>query len=92
MIKFGVIANTHPLPGTDLQRMVDELIAEAQQAERYGFDSFFVTEHHQEPRGYFPSPLPLVASIAAKTSRIRVGTGIAILPLYHRRAWPRTAR
>jgi alkanesulfonate monooxygenase SsuD/methylene tetrahydromethanopterin reductase-like flavin-dependent oxidoreductase (luciferase family) len=38
MIKFGVIANTHPLPGTDLQRMVDELIAEAQQAERYGFD------------------------------------------------------
>src|SRR5712691_5603209 len=83
MIQFGVMANTHPAPGTDLTRMVDEVIAEAQQAERCGFDSFFLTEHHQEPSGYFPSPLPLAAAIAARTSRIPMGTGIAILPLYH---------
>src|SRR5713226_3910446 len=83
MIQFGVMANTHPAPGADLTRMVDEVIAEAQQAERCGFDSFFLTEHHQEPSGYFPSPLPLAAAIAARTSRIRIGTGIAILPLYH---------
>jgi alkanesulfonate monooxygenase SsuD/methylene tetrahydromethanopterin reductase-like flavin-dependent oxidoreductase (luciferase family) len=63
MIQFGVMANTHPAPGTDLTRMVDELITEAQQAERAGFDSFFLTEHHQEPSGYFPSPLPLAAAL-----------------------------
>lgn len=83
MIKFGVMANNHPAPGTNLPTMVDELIAEAQQAERSGFDSFLVTEHHQEPAGYLPSPFPLVAAIAARTSTLRVGTGIAILPLYH---------
>jgi probable F420-dependent oxidoreductase len=83
MIQFGVMANVHPLPGTDLSQMVDELIAEAQQAERCGFDSFFLTEHHQEPGGYLPSPLPLLAAIATRTSTIRLGTGIAILPLYH---------
>ncbi|PYN52835.1 MAG: LLM class flavin-dependent oxidoreductase, partial [Candidatus Rokuibacteriota bacterium] len=82
MIQFGVMANTHPAPGADLTQMVDEVIAEAQRAERCGFDSFFLTEHHQEPSGYFPSPLPLAAAIAARTSRIRIGTGIAILPLY----------
>jgi probable F420-dependent oxidoreductase len=83
VIQFGVMANCHPGPGTDLPRMVDEMIAEAQAAERCGFDSFFLTEHHQDPSGYFPSPLPLAAAIAARTSTIRIGTGIAILPLYH---------
>jgi len=83
MIKFGVMSNNQPMPGADLPRMIDELIEEAQQAERCGFDSFFVNEHHQEPAGYLPSPLPLLAAIATRTGTIRVGTGIVVLPLYH---------
>jgi probable F420-dependent oxidoreductase len=83
VIKFGVMSNSHPASAADLSRLVDEMAVEAQQAEKYGFDSFFVTEHHQEPSGYLPSPLPLLAALAMRTSTIRLGTGIAVLPLYH---------
>jgi probable F420-dependent oxidoreductase len=83
VIKFGVMSNSHPASAADLSRLVDEMVVEAQQAEKYGFDSFFVTEHHQEPSGYLPSPLPLLAALATRTSTIRLGTGIAVLPLYH---------
>ena len=86
MIKFGVMSNSHPASAADLSRLVDEMVVEAQQAEKYGFDSFFVTEHHQEPSGYLPSPLPLLAALATR-SRTSDWHRIAVLPRYHRSGW-----
>jgi alkanesulfonate monooxygenase SsuD/methylene tetrahydromethanopterin reductase-like flavin-dependent oxidoreductase (luciferase family) len=65
------------------ERLFDESIAEAQVAEQAGFDSCLMTEHHQHFQGSFPSPLLVAAAIAAKTTRLRVGSGVLLLPLYH---------
>ncbi len=51
-------------------------------AERCGFESMWVAQHHfSETEGGLPSPLVFLASVAARTSRIRLGTGIITLPL-----------
>jgi putative FMN-dependent luciferase-like monooxygenase len=56
--------------------------AQIVQAERCGFDSAWIAQHHfHEPEGGLPSPFVFLAHVAAATSRIRLGTGIVTLPL-----------
>lgn len=56
--------------------------AQIVQAERSGFDSAWIAQHHfHEAEGGLPAPFVFLAHIAASTSRIRLGTGIVTLPL-----------
>ncbi|WP_043341322.1 putative FMN-dependent luciferase-like monooxygenase [Belnapia moabensis] len=51
-------------------------------AERCGFDSAWVAQHHfHEDEGGLPAPFVFLAQAAARTQRIRLGTGIVTLPL-----------
>ena len=56
--------------------------AQIVQAEKSGFDSAWIAQHHfHEAEGGLPSPFVFLAHAAAATSRIRLGTGIVTLPL-----------
>ena len=57
-------------------------LARASLAEELGYDSIFLAEHHNAET-YVPQPLVALAAIAARTERIRLGTFVVILPLYH---------
>jgi putative FMN-dependent luciferase-like monooxygenase len=60
-------------------RLATEQIAHA---ERNGFDSAWIAQHHfHEAEGGLPAPLVFLAHVAARTSSIRLGTGIVTLPL-----------
>lgn len=51
-------------------------------AERHGFDSAWVAQHHfHAAEGGLPAPLVFLSHVAARTSTIRLGTGIITLPL-----------
>jgi alkanesulfonate monooxygenase SsuD/methylene tetrahydromethanopterin reductase-like flavin-dependent oxidoreductase (luciferase family) len=52
-------------------------------SERLGFQGAWVPEHHGAEDGYAPAPLVALAAIAARTSSIRLGSAIALAPLYH---------
>ncbi len=81
---FGLYSSiANPPRGERLDRCIDEVIAEAQQAESVGFDSCFFGEHHQDRDGFLPSPLIVATAVAARTSRLQVGTSVILLPLHH---------
>src|SRR5215468_7213333 len=83
-MKFGLYSSiANPPRGEHLDRCIDEVIAEAQLAEASGFDSCFFGEHHQDRDGFLPSPLIVATAVAARTSRLRVGTSVILLPLHH---------
>jgi len=57
-------------------------IAQTIHAERLGFDSAWIAQHHfHEDEGGLPAPFVFLAQAAAQTSQIRLGTGIVTLPL-----------
>jgi alkanesulfonate monooxygenase SsuD/methylene tetrahydromethanopterin reductase-like flavin-dependent oxidoreductase (luciferase family) len=83
-MKFGLYSSiANPPRGEGLDRCIDEVIAEAQLAEAVGFDSCFFGEHHQDRDGFLPSPLIVATAVAARTSRLKVGTSVILLPLHH---------
>ncbi len=52
----------------------------AQRADELGYSRFWVAEHHNIPSVASTSPEVLIAHIAARTRRIRVGSGGVMLP------------
>lgn len=54
----------------------------AEVAEKTGFDSAWIAEHHFTEDGYIASPFPLAGAIASRTSSLDVGLAIAPAPLY----------
>ncbi|HEX3881496.1 MAG TPA: putative FMN-dependent luciferase-like monooxygenase [Stellaceae bacterium] len=57
-------------------------IAQIVHAERCGFDSAWIAQHHfHEDEGGLPAPFVFLSRVAAQATRIRLGTGIVTLPL-----------
>lgn len=54
----------------------------AQHAERWGYDRFWVAEHHGSPSVAGRAPEVLIAALAARTSTIRLGSGSVLLNHY----------
>jgi alkanesulfonate monooxygenase SsuD/methylene tetrahydromethanopterin reductase-like flavin-dependent oxidoreductase (luciferase family) len=60
-----------------------EFIDFAVEAERLGFVSTFLTEHHFTGLGQASSPLVVLGNLAARTTTMRLGTAVAVLPWHN---------
>ena len=65
------------------KQVINNSIEQTVVAEQAGFNNAWYAEHHFNNYSLSPSPLMTIAHAAAKTQRIRLGTAVCILPLYH---------
>ena len=84
-MKFGLGQFTLQIPPWDRRdhaQLYADTLALAQVAERAGFDSFWLAEHHGASDGYIPALLPFLSAVAAKTTRLEVGTAVMLAPFH----------
>ncbi len=61
-------------------RLYSEILDQIAWGESHGFDDVWLSEHHFIEDGYLPSILPVAAAIAARTKRIRIASGVLLMP------------
>ena len=61
--------------------LAQDLTEQGEIAESLGFDSFWLPENHFTGSSAIPAPLMLLAAIAAKTNKIKLGTTSYLLPI-----------
>lgn len=68
--------------GTTMAERYRCALEQCEWADRLGFDSVTLSEHHGSDDGYLPSPLAMAAAIAARTERLRIRIAALVAPLH----------
>lgn len=83
-MQHGLLVTTQDPPdGARIAERWQELLDVAALAERSGFASFHLPEHHSREDGYLPQPLVACAAVAARTTSIQIGTALTVAPFRH---------
>ncbi len=69
-------------PAKSAKQIFDEAVEQTVAAEQLGYSRAWYAEHHFSNYSLCPSPLMMVAHMAGRTSRIRLGTAVVVAPLY----------
>jgi alkanesulfonate monooxygenase SsuD/methylene tetrahydromethanopterin reductase-like flavin-dependent oxidoreductase (luciferase family) len=83
-LTFGLYYDFRHLGTADtLPERWRSIIEQISWAERLGFGSVWISEHHFAPEDYASSTMTLAAAIAMQTERMRIGTNVLVLPVHH---------
>ncbi len=83
-MEFGMFHEFRCAPGGSHADAFATAFAEIDAAERLGLDVIWLSELHMDPtRSVLSSPLTVASAIAVRTSRIRIGIAVQVLPLAH---------
>lgn len=68
--------------GASAESLYSAALDMAEWADDIGFNAVTFGEHHAADDGYLPSPLPMCAAVAARTTRVTIRPNVLLAPLY----------
>src|SRR5258708_19145624 len=77
------VQDHYPTQARTVPDLYTQILAQAELADQLGYDTFWVAEHHFHEYGAVPNPAIMLASIAQRTKRLRLGTAISILTFHN---------
>jgi alkanesulfonate monooxygenase SsuD/methylene tetrahydromethanopterin reductase-like flavin-dependent oxidoreductase (luciferase family) len=81
-LEFGVFDWADLAPGASPAEVYDGRLRLLAEADRGGFATYHLAEHHGTPLGLAPSPAVFLAAAARTTRRIRLAPTTFVVPLY----------
>lgn len=82
-MRFGTFISPIHSPREDPTNAIHRDVALIQRMDELGYDEAWMGEHHSTGWEYVCSPEVFLAYAAAKTTRIKLGTGVVSLPYHH---------
>jgi alkanesulfonate monooxygenase SsuD/methylene tetrahydromethanopterin reductase-like flavin-dependent oxidoreductase (luciferase family) len=82
-VRFGVYFFLQAPPGRSAAEILVDEVDQMVLAEELGYDSVWLTEHHYADYGLAAAPSVLLATVAARTRRIRLAIAVYVLPFHH---------
>ena len=80
--KLGILDQSPVVEGVSNYETLQKTVELAQQAEEWGYERFWVSEHHNSDLVAGSSPEVLISYLLAKTKKIRIGSGGVMLQHY----------
>ncbi len=81
-MKFGIFDHMDDA-GVPLGELYANRLRLAEAYDRGGFYGYHLAEHHNSPIGHASSPSVFLAALAQRTSKLRFGPMVYLLPFYH---------
>src|SRR5215831_13428251 len=79
-MKFGIFGHLEMRRGVPLAELYEERLKLVEQADRAGIYCWLTAEHHHSPLCMAPNQMVFLAAAAARTSRIKLGSLVSVLP------------
>jgi alkanesulfonate monooxygenase SsuD/methylene tetrahydromethanopterin reductase-like flavin-dependent oxidoreductase (luciferase family) len=86
MVKFGYLFDFRQpaeLSHLTTQEFYAAMFQQIEYLDQAGFDTLWTTEHHFTDDGYLSAAMPMMAAMAARTKRAKIGSYVILAPFYH---------